>query len=49
MLGSRQGMCPCSVLVPAANMNIQHLLGSQIFDYWFDTSGFVVVCPPMAL
>ena len=21
---------------------IQHVLGSQVFDYWFDTSGFMV-------
>lgn len=20
----------------------QHVLGSQVFDYWFDTSGFIV-------
>lgn len=24
-------------------MGEQHVMGSQVFDYWFDTSGFVVV------
>jgi hypothetical protein len=28
-----------------ADLGTQHVLGSQVFDYWFDTSKFMVVRP----
>jgi hypothetical protein len=43
--GVLEGYVHCSTLLAlrlTSTDSLQHVLGSQVFDYWFDTSKFMV-------